>query len=341
MFLITDYVEPAELTGYMRAALEDRAINKFMLDQFIPNRLVDDLVYRFTRGAGGLTEAATYRAYDAESPVSKRPGLTRVTGELPPISRKLRLGEYDQLRLRRAPDEAVRNAIFNDARTLARQIAARIEVARGDALTNGSVTINENGIIATVDFGRAAGHSVTAAASWALPGTNILNDITTWSNTYNDSNGEMPGRFLTSRTVLNYMLANDAVRGAMAANGVTPQLVNREQLNAWLARFDFPPVEVYDAKVKVNGTDTRIIPNDVFLMLPAPVADAEDTDLGATLWGTTLEAMDSRYSLEIQPGIVAGSYKTDNPIAIWTNASAIALPVLANPDLTFKADVVP
>lgn len=340
MFLITDYVEPAELTGFIRGALADRAINKFVLDQWVPNRLVDDLVYRYTRGASGLIEAATYRGYDTESPIANREGLARVTGELPPISRKIRLSEYEQLRLRKAARETVRDAIFGDARRLARMIAARIELARGDALVNGAVTIAENGVAATVDFGRSPSHAVTAAATWADPTTNILADIDAWSNVYNDTNGEMPGSYLTSRSVLGYMLANDQVRGAMTNNGVTPDMVNREQLNNWLAKFDFPPVVTYDAKVKVNGTAQRITPDDVFMMLPAPVSDAEDTDLGATLWGTTLEAMETEYKLEIQPGIAAGSYKTHNPIAIWTNAAAIALPVLANPDLTLKAEVL-
>jgi hypothetical protein len=40
-----------------------------------------------------------------------------------------------------------------------------------------------------------------------------------------------------------------------------------------------------------------------------------------------------------EPGIVAGSYEDEDPIALWTKASAIGLPILANPDLSMVADV--
>src|SRR5690606_34436931 len=119
MLLTTDYIEPAELTGYVREALADLEQNRFTLSRYLPSRTIDDLHYRFNRGGEGLAEAATFRAYDAESPIGGRPGLTRVTGELPPISRKVRLGEFDRLRLRQAADDDVVNSIFNDAERMA------------------------------------------------------------------------------------------------------------------------------------------------------------------------------------------------------------------------------
>jgi hypothetical protein len=36
---------------------------------------------------------------------------------------------------------------------------------------------------------------------------------------------------------------------------------------------------------------------------------------------------------------VAGSYKSPDPVAVFTKASSIGLPVLGMPDLTFAADV--
>src|SRR5690606_2734994 len=101
-------------------------------------------------------------------------------------------------------------------------------------------------------------------------------------------------------------------------------------------------VTTYDAQVNVNGSAQRIVPVDKLLMLPAPVApdDVEGTQLGATLYGTTVEAMEPDYGLEgDEPGIVVGSHRTDDPVAIWTKASAIGLPVLANPNLALVADV--
>jgi Phage major capsid protein E len=340
MLLNTDYFQPAELTGYARASLADQEQNRFALSQWLPSQPIDDLDYRFTRGGEGLTEAATFRSYDTESPIASRPGLTRTHGSLPPISRKIRLGEYDRLKQRKA-DNQIGDAILTDTDRMVRAVAARIEMARGSALVNGSVALAENGVTATVDFGRSGTHSVTAAVTWATASTDILGDMLTWRDTYVNSNGEAPGSMVMSRTVLGYMLRNEGFRQLVSTVAGTPSRVSRDSVNAVLDSHELPPIYTYDVQVKVNGSATRVIPADVFLYLPAPTGDPEGTDLGATLWGTTAESLDPTYAVEEAPGIVAGSYSTQDPIAIWTKAAAIALPVLVNPDLSFKADVVP
>ena len=71
-----------------------------LLNTVLPTRPVDDLEYRFTKGDLLDMDAATFRAFDAESPIGTRPGLSRMAGELPPISKKMRLGEEQRLRLR-------------------------------------------------------------------------------------------------------------------------------------------------------------------------------------------------------------------------------------------------
>ncbi|MGH8878165.1 MAG: major capsid protein [Stackebrandtia sp.] len=340
MLLNVDYYQPAELTGYARSSLADEEVNRFQLTQWLPSRAIDDLDYRFTKGGEGLTEAASFRSYDAESPVGSRPGVSRVTGELPPISRKIRLGEYDRLKQRGA-NAGIANGLLTDTERMVRAVAARIEVARGNALVDGVVELNENGVIATVDYGRKPEHSVAAAASWADPETDILGDMLTWRDTYVATNGAEPGAMVMSRTVLAYMLRNEAFRQLVGTMVGTPSIVSRSSLDAMLTSHDLPGIFTYDAQVKVDGENTRIIPNDVLLFLPAPTGDPDGTDLGATLWGTTAEALDPNYAVEEAPGIVAGAYSTQDPIAIWTKAAAIALPILANPDLSFKADVVP
>jgi hypothetical protein len=337
MLLNTDYIEPAELTGFARAAAGDLEINRFTLSRWLPNRLVDDLEYRFARGGDGLADAATFRAYDAESPIGSRPGISRVTGELPPISRKIRLSEYDRLRQRKL-QEAVGDAIMSDAERMVQSVAARLELARGQALVTGKVTISENGVIAEADFGRAAGHTVTAAASWALAATDIIGDLNTWRDTYVANTGQEPGSIVTSRKVMGYMLRNEAFRQLVATMAGTPTLVNNNAVDNMLASHGLPPVITYDAQVRVNGSATRVIADDKVLLLPA-VGSGE---MGATLYGTTAESLEPEFGLSgSEAGIVAGAYSTKDPVAVWTKAAAIAMPILANPDLSFAADVIP
>src|ERR1700761_129733 len=128
MLLNTDYYDPAELTGYARQALADLPDNQQQLARWLPNRTVDDLEYRFNRGGGGLTEAASYRAFDTESPIGRRESAARTTGELLPISEKIPLGEYDQLRRRANPTPAIQNGLLTDTERQVRKVAARVEL---------------------------------------------------------------------------------------------------------------------------------------------------------------------------------------------------------------------
>lgn len=337
MYLYTDYAEPAELTGYARRALADLEINQFTLSQFLPSQTLNDLDYRFTRGGEGLIEAATYRSYDAEAPLAARPGITRTHGQLPPLSRKIRLGEYDRLKSRNL-DPEIRNAIFSDLERLTRALSARIELARGDAIVNGKVSISENGVSASVDFGRAPGNYVTAGTYWtdtanATPVSNLL----AWYQQYVDTNGSEPGLILTAKKNMAVLMRNAEIRNLIYPVGSSATLVKDTDVRAILTSFGLPTVQFYDAKVRVAGVDTRVIPDNVIIFLPG---GSDASQLGRVLWGTTAEAAEPSYGLAgNEPGIVAGNMTTWDPVALWTKAAAIAMPVVVNPNLTFVAKI--
>ncbi|MEU1074292.1 MULTISPECIES: major capsid protein [unclassified Streptomyces] len=339
MQLIDEYATPAELTGYARAALADRPENAFSLDRWLPNNTVNDLSYRFTRGGGGLTEAATFRAYDASAAVGTRPGGARVSGELPPISRKIPLGEYERIRRRNVDTQnaEIKDAMLEDGVRQARAIEARMELARGEALFTAGVNLNEDGVQAAVDFGRSASHSVTASTPWSTFATaKAYDDFQTWLDVYVATNGRLPAYTLMSRTIWNALRRNAQLLSMAASNGTTPSVLTKEGLSNVLADFDIPQPVIYDAQVSVNGTPTRITPVDKILFLPE-----EGDAVGQTLWGVPVEADDPRYGLAgSEAGIAVGAYKSEDPQTVWTRATAIALPVAANPDLTFLADVL-
>lgn len=337
MYLYTDYGQPAELTGYARRSVANLEINQFTLSRFLPSQTINDLDYRFFRGGEGLIEAATYRSYDAEAPLAARPGVTRTQGQLPPLSRKIRLGEYDRLKARNL-DAEIRNAIFSDVERLTRAISARVELARGDALVNGRVTIMENGVAAGVDFGRAPSQTVTAAALWTdTANAKPVTDLLAWDEVYNSVNGTSFGLLVTAKKNLQLLMRNAEIRNLIYPQGSAASLVRDSDVRTILGSFGLPGIETYDAKVRVAGVDTRVIPDDIVLMMPGGTDAAQ---LGRVLWGTTAEAGQAAYGLAgNEPGIVAGTLETFDPVALWTKAAAIALPVVVNPNLTMVARI--
>jgi hypothetical protein len=340
MQLITEYATPAELTGYARAALRDREENQFSLNRWLPNDTINDLTYRFARGGGGLVEAAVYRAFDAESDIGSRSGAARVSGELPPISRKYALSEYEQIKMRNVDTQKaeIRDAMEADAIKGVSAIAARTELARGDAIFNASVTINENRVSAGVDYGRNPAHSVSAAIPFSSTETSLAYDyFQSWLDVYNDTNGDLPAFTLMSRKIYNFLRRNKQIR-ELAYRGASsaPTVLTKDDLNNILGDFDIPPVVVYDAKVSVDGVATRVTPEDKLAFMPAQ-GDA----LGKTLWGVPVEANDPRYGLQGDAaGVAVGAYKSEDPQTVWRASTAIVLPVVGSPDLTFVADVL-
>lgn len=347
MALWTDIVEPAELSGYARAALADIEATRGSLARFLPYREVADVVVRFVVGATGLVEAAQFRAFDAEPEVGRGPSGKRVTLELPALGQELPVSEYQQLRARNASDDAIRAQLFDYTGRAARAVSESLERLRGIVLATGKATINPANFGGKFqsddDFGRSAGHTVTAASAWSGTTVDILGDMQSWSDTYLLANGVLPGCYLASTRVVRAMAKNDQFKTALVSGSSRPATL--ADINATLGGNGLPEIITYDRRVSIGGTATKVIPDDRFLLLPPPVAidDWEGTELGATFLGQTLTSMDPAYGIsdEEQPGIVVGAYRNEKPPMIAQIISdAIGMPVLANADLSFAADVL-
>ncbi|MEV7370364.1 major capsid protein [Streptomyces sp. NPDC090301] len=345
MQLTTEFTPPAYLTGYARASLAEYEVNTLALSAWLPSDDIPDLVYRFAKGEGGLTEAAVYRAYDSESDIARRPGATRVSGMLPPISRKMLIGEYQRIKERSAARnvEEQEDKLFDDAARLTRAIGARVELARGDALFNGSVTINENGVQANVDFGRDPSHSVVLDGTgdetlWNDPDeSKPFDNLSAWTEAYIDTNGSAPAYVMMPESVARMLCVNAQLCRMSTTDVVPPSRLNMSALNALLKSHDLPEVVTNDSRVSFKGVATRITPADKVCLLPD-----RGPALGRTLWGVPVEAEEVAMGIprDERSGVLVSHYMSEDPQTLWTRATAIVLPVLAAPDLTFVAKVV-
>lgn len=346
MALIFDLVDPQELNGFARAVQQEQDRNRFVLSQFLPNLNIDDIEYRVNTGQLNDEDAATVRAWDTESSIGGRQGTTRLMGELPPVSRKYRVGEEERLRLRSLQRGGAGNnaelvqAVYDDAAKAARAISARFEMFRGEALYTGKVTIAENGVVQTVDFARAAGHTTAPGTLWSNTAASTpITDEQAWITTYKAANGgQVPALAITSTAVVNNLLLNAQYRAMAPVNGVTPPFLSLPGINQIRAAYSLPPIVIYDVTVRVDGVVTAVIPTDRFIYLP-PATEP----LGRTLFGTTAEALElvgARQMAQDQaPGLTVVNMKTFDPVSTWTKGAAVGLPALFNPNLTFAADV--
>lgn len=339
---VYDLVDVAEVTGFVR----DLEFPELVLDGILPNKEVPDINYAFSK-ATISRRAAQYRAWDTEAPIARRGPLSQVEGEIPGLSEKIRFGEYDILRSRArmgdtGAQQQIVDTIYDDAKNRAFAIQARAEIARGDLLTDGKVTISENGFHLEVDFGLPGTHIVAPlGALWSNHGAaDVIGDLRLWMAVWKaDNNGRTPGAIVVSDQVLSDMLLNAALRDLAQANGITPAFLNAAQLNTIFSAHGLPPVVTYDGELEDHtGAAVRPIPADRVLMVPANGAD-----LGQTFYGTTAEALElvseGKLDSRAAPGIVVVVDKTFDPVATWTKAAGIILPVLTNPNALLVADV--
>ncbi|RBP66432.1 major capsid protein E [Brevibacterium sanguinis] len=326
MALWDDIIKPATLTVFAREIV-DRYDGDGLLADIFPNVGVDDVVFEWNQGER-LNEVAEYRAFDTETPIGDQAGEGTRIAKLAPVGLKKLFGEYEQIRksARNSP-ETVQAAAERKAAEVAKATVNRVALLRGEALATGRLAINENEFKQTVDFGRRADFTVTAANPWGGASPDPLSDIEQWVTAYSDANGEAPDRLIMSRK------AAVALTKAIYAGLTNPGPVfTQSNASEILVGNGFPPITVNDRQF----AGRRLIPDNVAVL-------ASTNGAGATPWGTTVEATDPRYKMPANvelPGLVVGAYDQDDPNVKWIRANAIALPILGNPDLTLAATVL-
>lgn len=344
--LWTDIIDPATLTGYARRSLAEYEASRGTLARWLPNREVADIVVRFMKGQAGLLDVARFRAFDAEPEVGNRPSGQRVTLELPALGQNLPISEYEQLRARGGSisDEQALNAILAATDVAVRAVADAIERLRGIVLVTGKATIDQDNFQADDDFGRANGHTLTAQTLWSS-NTNVsrLEYLQTINDTYEDTNGVPAGAMLMSRRVFRSLGQGDELQTALVGGGSRP--ATDQNVRDTVEGAGFPPIVIYDRRVSVGGVATKVVADDRVILLPPPVEtdDWAGTELGATFWGRTLSATEPGWEIaeSEQPGIVVGAFKNPKPpMGAEVISDAIALPVLANANLSLTAKVI-
>lgn len=350
--LWTDLITPAELTGYARAEQEAWERQWGTLARYLPNEQVPDIVARFEVGKAGLQPVAPFRSYDAETPLGKLPGRQRVIIELPPIGEKLRVSEYDQLRMRGNTNGVqVLNAVLDITRQIVRDVNNRQEVARGQAIEDAVLDIDENGFVQIADWERdplmepAAPSVLWSDATNATPLANLI----AWVSAYRDMNNMEPGSILVNRNILLNLARTAEFRNLYSTLVGRPSQVTRGAVNEIMMDNDLPPFDVYERHAVFDngdggGVKTRPVlsPHKLFLLPAQSDPNGGNNGFGATYWGQTLEADEPEYGLqpEEQPGIVAGTWKSRDPIGVWVHCNAIGLPVIGDANRSMVVPVL-
>lgn len=348
-----DFVDPAELTSQVRTSLAELEVNSpNSLAKYLPSETLDDIEFDAAAGQGGLIEAAMYRAYDAGLPIARDEELGRMRGRIAPLGQKIPILEEARLRMRKDSENALTKAVVRKGKRIAEAIAIQVNLKRGELLADGKLHFVGNDQNFDVDSGRKAEFTTTLAELWSDPDADPIESLTILADAFEDENGFRAATMLSGKAAKTAFYRHPKVTAmAIGALGNPARIATDGEVANLLSLYDLPSFTVNTGKVKVrndDGTNTikYLIPQDSIILIGDNAGSAEiagSSELGSTFWGVTIEATKSAWGIEESEwaGIVTAVFDNETVPAIMSvEGTAIATPVLLNPNYTLRAKVV-
>lgn len=292
--------------------------------------------YRLSQGSA-LPTLALVHALDTEAAIGTRPPIEKVTVEKFLIKEKINQSEKTQEYVKNGVDESgLVRYIYDDMGRLSDSVVARVEKMKQDVMSEGKIKINENRMNFIIDLGVPGDNFVTA--NWSDPEHNILGDIAAWKKIAKDQ-GQTITKGQTSEKILAYMQNNKGIQIAINGTLGVGAFVSVDQVNALMQRMYGFTIEadedVYAVLEKqADGTlkrkSTRFFPENKFTMYTA----ATNGRVGTGLWGRSPEelAYGPWTEKSTKQFVTITQWETPDPVATWTKASGLFVPVLPNPE---------
>lgn len=292
--------------------------------------------FRLSQGSN-LPTAAMVHALDTEAAIGTRPTMEKVTVEKFFIKEKINQSEKTQMYEKNGVDESgLKSFIYDDMGRLADSVVTRAELMKQCVMSTGKLIINENKLSMNIDLGVPTENYVTA--DWADPEHDILGDLDGWKKIAK-KNGQTITRVQTSDKILSYMQKNKGIQIAINSALGVGAFVSVAQVNNLMQQMYGFAIEtdedVYATFEKqADGTlkrkSTRFFPEDKFTMYVA----AANGKLGTGLWGVTPEELSYGpwTAKSTKQFVTITQWKTPDPVATWTKASGLFVPVLPVPE---------
>ena len=343
-------INPADTltTNFQYVARPNDPLEGLFADQTTPNLVA---TYHTMASQYSIPQMAQFHAFDTEARKSIPAPIDEHNVEKGLIKVKRNTTELlRQLTQRGVTAEAdLYEAVMNFAQDLSNQVITRAKVARAELLATGKVTINENGLNETIEYGVDPTH---LNLTFDL-GDGAAQDPATQLQTIVDNAADM-GVTITgmicARSTLSKLRQNKYVQRAIGGANMEGVLVSNSQVQAWLNdEFGIATVITDDLSYSLPyevGNDGRPVPvmkryypkNKVTFF-----GTSNGMLLGAGLWGVPPEVdLAAYYEGGVQNSDVytyISQWAEKDPAVLWTKASALFVPVLFNPDSLYVATV--
>lgn len=316
----------------------------YLGDVIFPDQKTQHFKAEYLRMAAGdqLPTMAMIHGLDTEAHIASRPTLERVTVEKLFIKEKINQTESLRMALENGinDDSALIDYIYNDWARLAENVRCRTEVAKMEVLSSGKMTINENGLNFSVDFGvPKANAEFTIDVS--SPTADVLAQILAVVEYARDKGMTISG-MVTSGKVISKLLTNEGISKALYGSAGMGAIVTRSQLSGLFAElFGFSDIRTNDARYNLEGKNgkktTKRFYDENKISFLASYNGLQNFGVG--LWGVTPEeiTLGGWTEKSSEQFITLTQWTEQDPTAVWSKASGLFVPVLPNPEGLFIA----
>lgn len=289
-----------------------------------------------------IPSMAQFHAFDTEARKTVSPVLDNHIVEKGLI--KVKQNQSERLRQLEQSGVTVDDELYRytveDVSRLARQVFTRAKVGLNEVLATGQMTIAENNVGLTIDYGiteEQKSLTLTITNSSDVPAQ--IEDIIDYAREH----GVILTGMMCSRKVLSKLKSNSSMQKAINGNIGQGATVRNADLNNYLAEeFGINTIYtndgIYNANNETVDPETgklvvdqhRYYPKDKITFFAAPA----NGRLGVGLWGNPPEVtnrLTSTTTTGVSPYVYIHQWTEHDPAVLWTKASGLFIPVLYNP----------
>lgn len=310
-----------------------------ILDQVFPNEKTNNIKLAYLQARKNqFTQMAEVHALDTESKIASREKLSEVEVKKLLIKEKIQLNEeWAELADSLKDNAVVTNLIFDDMGNMADRVRTRTLVMKGELLSSGKVTVKENNLDITIDFKVPTDNFHTM--DWSTS-ADIIGDLKKMVDGAS-AKGYQVTRGITSSKLLSTMQMDAKVRSAIFGVN-SDRIPTLDELNAFIYSMFKIRLVAFDDMYRYEKADgtrvtARYIPENKIILFGGAVTDT----LGKGFYGVTPEERNARLNVTQSKNVYIMNtvWDTPDPVGTWTKASAMFVPVLADPENLFIGTV--
>ena len=308
----------------------------FIADKYFPrqkSRTLGAMIRQLVSG-GEIPVMAQFHSLDAEARIGDRTNYTELQFDKLPIKEKLNVTERILEAFGPGVSDNIKTEVlrfvFDDASNLISRVLTREAVANTEVLATGKLVIKENGIDTVIDYNVPSANKVTFT-DWSNPSHDIVADLDN-INAVAKKAGYKIVKAICNSSVIGYITKNTALKATLSNSGLLP---TSNRVVAVLEDAVDYVFEVNDDvyKTSINGETKNMYPDNTITFITA-----NDANVGVGALGYTPEELTGINASE-RSQVTLTTYNTNDPVALWTKASALYVPVLRNPNGLFIATI--